>query len=477
MAAVRLRSLSRDEEEIVHEQSLKSLAKLGVKVKNDRVLKMLEDAGAAVDHDKGIARISEDMVNAAVKSAPKSIVLGARDPKHDKKLPVDTYPLLATTGLAVYTIDIETGEKRPSTDADLANFSKLADAMDAIDVCWTTVTAGDVNQETLAIRSLWTALKNCGKHVQVIPAARDGRDARRQIELAALVAGGEEELRKRPLFSVISCPIAPLSFDRGPVDAQVEFAKAGIPVVAMSMSLCGMSAPVTIGGTIVNINTENLASLVISQTSAAGAPFIYSSESAPIDMKTGVMDYASLSFPVICAGASQMAARYGLPTMVASWGVETKSPGLLLSFSEAFSSLVSPLVGSDMISGAGSIDSAKGASLEQIVIDAYLWEDVRAVMKAYEVTEETAALNVVEEVGHGNSFLSHLHTARNFRKELVFRDPAKQKWQATQSDSMIPEVREFVRRVLEEHEVPSVDAETLRKGDELIADYEKELRT
>ena len=475
MAIARLKFLSKDEEEIVHEQSLKSLAKLGIMVKNARVLKMLGDAGATIDESKSIAKIPEDMVNDAVKNAPKSIVLGARNPKHDKKLPVETYPLLTTTGLAVYTTDLETGEKRPSTDADLANISKLADALDGIDVCWTSLTATDVNQETLAIRSLWTALKNCGKHVQVVPAARDGKDARKQAELAALVAGGEDELRKRPLFSVIACPIAPLTFDTGPVDAQVEFARAGIPVVAMSMSLSGLSAPVTVAGTLVNINTENLASLLISQTAAAGAPFIYSTESAPMDVKTGMMDYNSFLFPLICAGASQMAKRYRLPTMTASWGVETDSPGLLLPYSDVFLCAVSPLSGSDMISGAGSIDSAKGASLEQLMIDSNMWEDIRAIMKKFEVTEETAALKVVEEVGHGNSFLNHVHTARNYKKELIIRDPEKKKWQATMSDEMVPEVRELVLRTLKEHLVPSIDADTLRKGDELIANYEKEL--
>jgi trimethylamine--corrinoid protein Co-methyltransferase len=475
MAVARLKFLDKDEEEFVHEQSLKSLRTLGIMVKNDRVLKMLKDAGATVDESKGIAKISEDMVNGAVKAAPKSFVLGARDPKHDKKIPIETHSWMATTGLAVYTLDIETGERRPTTDQDLANFSKLADALEPVDICWTTVTATDVQQETLAIRSLWTAMKNCSKHVQVIPAARDGRDARRQVELAALVAGGEEELRKRPLFSVISCTIAPLSFDRGPVDAQVEFAKAGIPVVAMSMSLSGMSSPVTMAGTIVNINTENLASLVISQTAAAGAPFIYSSESAPIDMKTGVMDYTSHAFPIISAGVAQMACRYGVPTMVSSWGIETKNPGLEASFSQIYTGAIGPLCGSDLISGAGSIDAAKGACLEQVVIDAYMWEDVRAVMRKYTFSEETAALDVVAEVGHGNSFLSHIHTARNFKKELYFRDPKKQEYQATRSTAMAPAAKEVARKLLKEHRVPPIDPETIRKGDEHIAKYEKEL--
>jgi trimethylamine--corrinoid protein Co-methyltransferase len=475
VAVARLRFLEKDEEEFVHEQSLKSLRTLGIMVKNDRVLKMLKDAGATVDESKKIARISEDMVNDAVKKAPKSFTLGARDPRHDKKVPIETYSWLATTGLAVYTIDLETGQRRPTTDQDLANFSKLADALEPIDICWTTVTATDVQQETLAIRSLWTAMKSCSKHVQVIPAARDGRDARKQAELAALVAGGEEELRKRPLFSVISCPIAPLAFDKGPVDAQVEFAKAGIPVVAMSMSLSGMSSPVTMAGTVVNVNTENLASMVISQTAAAGAPFIYSCESAPIDMKTGIIDYTSHAFPLISSAVAQMAHRYGVPTMVSSWGIETKNPGLEASFSQIFTGAIGSLCGSDLISGAGSIDAAKGASLEQVVLDASMWEDVRAVMRKYVMSEESVALDVVAEVGHANSFLSHIHTARNFKKELYFRDPKKQEWQATRSTSMIPAVKEVVLKLLKEHRVPPIDPEIIRKGDEHIARYEKEL--
>ena len=475
MAIVRLKFLSKDEEELVHEQSLKSLANLGIKVKNDRVLKMLGDAGATIDDSRSVAKIPEDMVNEAVKNAPKKIVLGARNPEHDKVVPVSTHSLLATTGLAVYTIDLKTGEKRPSTDSDLANFSRFADAMEGVDISWTTVTAGDVNQQTLAIRSLWTSLKNCGKHIQVVPAARDGRDAQKQAELAALVAGGEDELRKRPLFSVISCPIAPLSFDKGPVDAQVEFARAGIPLVAMSMSLSGMSAPVTVGGTLVNINTENLASLTISQAAAAGAPFVYSSESAPIDMMTGMMDYTSLMFPLISAGAEQMAKRYGLPTLTASWGFETASPNLMMPFGDVFHTAVSPLCGSDMISGAGSIDFAKGASLEQVAIDSFIWEDIREVMRRFEVTEETAALKVVEEVGHGNTFLSHVHTARNFKKELIIRDAEKRKLKKAMLSRDPPELRALVSQILEEHQVSQIDADTLHKGDELIKMYESEL--
>jgi trimethylamine--corrinoid protein Co-methyltransferase len=476
MAVPRLKCFDKDEEELVHQQSLKCLSEIGVMVKSDSVLKLLANAGASVDYRSGVVRLPERLVMDAVKNAPKNFTLGARDPKHDKKVPVKDHPLLATTGLAVYTFDLETGEKRPTTMKDLATFCRMADAMNGIEICWTTVTAHDAVQNALAPRSLWIALQNNTKHIQVVPATRGAEDAKKQVELASLVVGGSEALKKKPIFSVICCSIAPLSFEPHSVEAQVEFAKAGIPIVSMSMSLSGMSSPVTMAGTVVNINSENLASLVISQAASKGAPFIYSTESAPIDMMTGVMDYTAYEVPFLSAGASQMAHRYCLPCMVSSWGTESKSPGYEGSIGELLGTIVSNFVGSDMCSGAGSLDSAKGAALEQIVIDSYFWEDVQRFIRKFDVTEETIALDVMKAVGHGNTYLRSPHTIRNFRKEIVIRDKKTQAWQATMSTKMVPEARAIAKKTLAEHNVPKLDPAVLKQGDAILADYEKRVR-
>lgn len=468
MAVARVRFLDRTEEDFVHGKSLQWLEKIGVMVKSPKVLAMLERAGARVDRDKGIARIPEQMVAEAVLKAPKRIVLGARDPKNEKVIPVETWPLMTTTGLAVYTFDIDTGEKRPTTSKDLANFSRVADAMDAVDIVWTTVTASEVPQDALALHSLWTTLRNCTKHIHVIPTPKSAEEAKALVDLGAIVAGGHDELRRKPLFSVISCPIAPLGFERASIEGQVEYSRAGIPVVCMSMSLSGMSSPVTTCGTLVNINTENLASLVISQVAAPGSPFVYSSESAPIDMTTGVMDYASHNLPMIASGASQMAKRYGLPSQTGNWGIETKIPGMQASFTEMLTTFLASMSGSDMVAGAGSCDAAKGAALEQVVIDSYLWEDCRKYMQSFEMSDEAAATEVVQAVGHGNTFLRHMHTARNFKKEIIFRDQQRKTWQATLSTDMVPEAKAIAKRLLAEHKVPDVDPDVARRGDALV---------
>ncbi|MBU0624160.1 MAG: trimethylamine methyltransferase family protein, partial [Candidatus Thermoplasmatota archaeon] len=87
MAVARLKFFDEDEEELVHEQSLRCLERIGVMVKSESVLKMLERAGATIDYKKGVAKLPENMIIEAIKKAQKRIKLGARDPKHDKEIP------------------------------------------------------------------------------------------------------------------------------------------------------------------------------------------------------------------------------------------------------------------------------------------------------------------------------------------------------------------------------------------------------
>jgi trimethylamine--corrinoid protein Co-methyltransferase len=281
-------------------------------------------------------------------------------------------------------------------------------------------------------------------------------------------------MRKRPSFSVIHCSIAPLMFERDAVEAMVEFAKAGAGITTMSMSLSGGTAPVTMAGTIVNANSENLASLVICQTASRGARSIYCSSSAPIDMTTGMINYKSANHPLIQTGLAQMAKRYGLLCMVGDYGLnDTDEPGLPHTFSESMGIAVSTMGGTDLCCGIGSLDHAKGMSLEQIVIDTYVWENIRKFMTPFEISRETAALDVVRQVGHGNTFLQNIHTAKNFRKEIILRDPVKGRFEATLSRSMVAEAREIAKRLLKEHHVEALDGTVVKEGDAVIRDFER----
>lgn len=474
MAKSILRFLEKDEEELIHTKSIKVLEELGVMIHSDRVLDMLSSNGAIIDKKRKIARLPESVVLEALRRAPKEFVLCARNPGKDIILPTKNYPYISTNGLSIYMTDLKTGKKRATTRKDLAMFAKLADYLDAVGFFWPQVTASEVPEMAHNVHELWTSLQNTVKHVQ--GDSVNAGDAQMQIRLATLVAGDEKELRKRPIFSVTCCPIAPLSFERGAVEAQVEFARARVPISSMSMSLSGMSSPVTIAGTIVNANVENLASITITQTASPGAPHIYASESTPIDMSSGTINYKANECPMIASALAQMAKRYGLPCMVGQWGADGKEPGLPLSFNELATIAMTMLSGTDCCSGMGGLESAKGGSLEQMVIDAYLWDNFKPILRNMTISEETMAFDVMKQVGHGNSYLSHPHTTKLLRKELFFPDKKKMAWEATLSTKMVAEAKEMVKKILSEHQVDPIDKDIIKEGDKIIREFEKSLR-
>ena len=475
MAVARLRFLEKEEEELIDQQTMECLETIGVKIKSESVLNMLKEAGAVVDDKTQVAKIPESMVRKALSNVPKEIVLHGRESKHDLRMPVSSWPYVGTSGLATYIIDIDTGKRRDSTVKDIADCVKVADALTGVDFVQTCTTATEVPHQTHGLHELWTALQNTTKHVHGVE-IYNAEDAKKQVELGALIAGGKEELDKRPRFTVIHCSIAPLTFESDAVEAMVEFAKAGVPVTTMTMSLSGGTAPVTLAGTLVNANSENLASFVIGQTARKGARTIYCSSSTPVSMSTGMINYQSANQPLIAAGLAQMAKRYGLPCMVGDWGLnDTTEPGFPHTLSETMGIAISTMTGSDMQGGIGALDNAKGTALEQEVIDSYVWENVRKQMTAFDISKETAALDVIREVGHGNTFLTHIHTARNFRKEIISRDSDKARFEATISSAMVPEAREIAKRILREHEVPMLDKSIIQSGDQIIKEHEERL--
>ena len=473
MAVLGLRFLERHEEDTIHSESIKCLEKIGVLVHSRSVLKMLGEAGASVDFDKQIAKIPERMVNEALKKAPKALTLGAREPKQDLRIPVETYPFVSTGGVTVFMSDFESGIRRKASSKDLADFARLTDAMTAVDAFWPIVTTSDVPPHAQFANELWVSLQSTTKHI--LGSAGSGTlgvpDAKAQISLGAAVAGGPEKLKKHPLFSVLSCIVPPLTFETGSVEAQVEYARAGIPIISMSMCMGGMTAPVTIAGTILTLNTENLASLVITQTASPGAPHIYCSEATLGNVVTGLVGYRGPEAPMIFVGAAQMARRYGLPKMCGQVGIDGDAPGVQVPFGELSSLTLTTMSGTDLCSGVGGLDLDKGCSLEQVVIDAIMWDDFRSFMRKFLVNEDSAALKVIEAVGPGNSFLNHPHTVRNFRSQMFMRAKNSELYGATMSSGMVDDARDIVRKTLRDHEVKPLDKDVLAKGNEIMRAY------
>jgi trimethylamine--corrinoid protein Co-methyltransferase len=79
--------LSQEEQQIIHNESIRILQEVGVLFHSKKALDILAKNGANVDYDSKIAKISAEMVDQSLKKAPKTFVCGARVAERDFSLP------------------------------------------------------------------------------------------------------------------------------------------------------------------------------------------------------------------------------------------------------------------------------------------------------------------------------------------------------------------------------------------------------
>jgi len=441
--------LTKDEEDEVHLESVRILDQVGIKVTSPKVLSMFTDHGAVVDARTQIVRISEKLVREALSKAPKEVKMCARDKTKDLSLPASDHVQGCNDGQPTEVWDIDSQRKRKATARDLADLTLVCDAMPEVDLYWPEVVANDIPPEASNLHEFVISLFFTGKHIQ--HGAGSSVDARYLIKAAAAVVGSEKELKRRPIASITHTPITPLRYEGGDVDAVVEFARAGLPVVHLSMAISGSVCPVTLAGTVSLVNAENLAGTVISQMASPGAPVLYSSESGPMDMRSGVFLSGSTEGALINSAGCQMARRYKLPCQVGGIAASGCMPGFEIGYQKAMSALLPAFAGADQIVGIGGFDRSGCESVEQIVMDCELWRNVLRACGGIGVNKETLAYDAIARVGPGGYFMKDVHTLRHFKKEILLPKIAmRSSGQDAQEEPIRLAARDEVRRILRE---------------------------
>ncbi len=472
LAFGRLILLSDDEVVRIHETSLKILQEIGIKVLSKKVQSLLGEKGAEVDASRSTVKIPSSLVEEAIKKAPKEMTLCGRNPKSDLKLPTTDFPFVAPNGCTTFMNDLETGEKRMTKASDLRDFAILCDYLDGIDFFWSVCVPTEIRPSLQYIRGFAIALNNIQKHIQFH--ALSAEEARWQIKLASAVVGDEEKLKRRPIFSSVNCPVAPLVFEKRSSEAMVELAKARIPVAPMSMASSGVTAPATIAGTLAIVNSENLGALVILECANPSAPMIYTAESCPADMRTGEFNYSAPESILIGAGVAQMARFYGIPCYPTGIGMDEtpKDWEELIAFSQSL--VFDALSRGDISSGLGSLENAEVSSLEQVILDVEAWKYARAYLRSFRVDEETLGFEAISEVGPGGNFLGLKHTLKHFQQEIWLKKEASILEPST-AGSLVERANEKVRQILATHVPLPLEEEVQREINQILRNCEKEM--
>jgi trimethylamine--corrinoid protein Co-methyltransferase len=458
-----LRPLTPDALARLHAASLRILDETGIAVGSPSVRDRLGAAGARVAGER--VHLPAPLVDAALAAAPRTYTLAARDAAWD--LPLDGHNgYLSVDGSAAEILDLETGLRRPSTEADLAQVTRLADALPEIAFLWQGVEAGDRPVPVRPLHELRTQLANSGKHVQLMTAVTP-LAARGAVEMARAVAGGAEALRARPILSSFQVSLSPLQFEGDALEAALVYADAGVPAGFVVMAIGCATAPATPAGVLAQSNAEVLAGVTILETLAPGAPTFYGACSTTMDLRSGLVACGGPEDLLYQAAFAQMARHYRIPSSVGTFAPGAKAGDWQAGLENGLSGLVSLLAGADMLSGAGLLYAARVFALDEMVLDAEIFGLLRHLAGGIAVEEETLAVDVIREVGPGGNFLSEDHTIAHMRglwQPRLFDRGTWEDWEAAGRPTPRERARERARSLLASH-VPEPLADGL--ADEL----------
>ena len=223
--------LSPSELERIHEATLEIMEDVGIRFPSDKALGILEKNGCEVDRATQVAKLPRKVVMEAVAQAPKEYTLAGRDADADMLID-GKHCYLSNDGSGVFVFDHKTGEKRPSTKADAATSARFVDALPNISYYWgPVVTSQDVPPATKALHDAEAVFTNTSKHFQTVTTVGE-KPARYVVEMAAAIAGGVDELRKRPILSFMQCAVDPLGHDGPNLEANLVAAEHGLASVA-----------------------------------------------------------------------------------------------------------------------------------------------------------------------------------------------------------------------------------------------------
>ena len=419
--------------EPLHDATLRLLETTGMRFESPKALAILKKAGAKVDEGSDLVRLPRRLVEEALALAPREFNLGARDAACDLRVG-SGFTYGTTDGCGVEVVDWRTGERRSSTKADLADVTRMQDCLGSICYWWPTVSAGDCG-ETAQIHEIEAGWNNTSKHLMGM--VQGETLARAAVEMATAVAGGAEELRRRPLMSDLIGTVSPLLHDKDGIEAGLVFAEAGIPVCYVTMPNLGTTAPATKAGAFVLGAAEMVAAAALHELAAPGSPVLGSIMQIYADPRTAL----TMTSPLDDRGrfiATELLHSFGLPALGAFGGTDAESSGTWLAGAETMLQLLQlPLDGCELYSGIGLTATYKLFSPENLILDDDLYHRARHAFLDIPMDEESLALDVIEAVGPGGHFLAQPHTRRHMREAVLravsqeiaedgqhYRDPA-----------------------------------------------------
>ncbi len=436
--------LDSDRMGFLKERVMRLLEDYGVMIVHPQAKKALLKAGAREGIEAGRLKMPRALIKEALAQTPKSTTLAGKARQFDVPLPRPDSGFILRTGTGGHGyIDPRDASYRNMDLTAASEFAAVADSLDQVGFIAHPFVHG-VPEVTADIHSYARISAGTRKHVWMQPYQKENIDY--LLKIAAIAAGGEEQLRSRPSTSTITCSFSPLEFKYMDTEVIIACGKYGVPVHACSLPSAGGTAPLSAPSLTLMAVAEIVGMITMAHVLSPGLPIIATPLMFALDMRTGsalqssveAMQAASLSIQMVKHGYGLMAHTYGSGSDTPDADHQSMSERALLMQTVALS-------GADIMGGVGQLECATVFSPVQAVLDNEIGAMIRRFLRTPELNDEALNFGEMMQVAVGGHFLDSNHTVTGCRDQFVphiFQRKGRDDYEASNRRGAFEEARD-----------------------------------
>ena len=403
--------LTPDQIEQIIAAAKKILAEIGTKYLDDKAIKYLKDLGLA-PADDGLVKITAPVIDRALASAPKGVMIYDRDGQPAMDLSAGHIYFGSLTNGFKY-LDPAGGQELPLGRKEEAAMVRLSDALPHIHYAMNSGTLCDCEHGYPGAEAFAIVYENTTKPIGFT--TNDFDSCVEAVELASALAGGPEALAAKPFLVHYAEPISPLVHNADSCRKLMFLAEKSVPVTYTPYTMMGGTGPMDFAAALSMVTAEILAGLVLHQAVNPGAPFIFGGMPSYLEMRHSIGVMGAPELHMLVAAEAEISHYLGFPFFGTAGCSDARTVDLQAAAEGTMSIMSALLSKANLIHDLGLMGHGESTSPEMLVLSDELIGMLHPFRRGIEVSEKTLAHQVIAEVGPGGHFLTHKHTMSNFR--------------------------------------------------------------
>lgn len=448
--------LSESDVQRIHATALDVLEKIGISEAPDSGVALLTGAGCILGED-GRIRFPRALVEDVLARAARKFPLCAQDTEWDLE-PWGDKVWFGTAGAAVNVPEYATRSYRDSTAKDLYNMARIVDTLDNIHFFQRTVVCRDIEDPSdMDFNTCYLAVAGTRKHVGT--SWTQPSHVSDSLDMLHHIAGGENKWRARPFVSQSNCFVAPpLRFAPESCECLEIAVRGGMPVLLLSASQSGATAPASLAGTVAQACSEVMAGLVYVDSISPGHPAIIGMWPFVSDLRTGAMSGGSPEQALLTAACGQMGRFYDMSLGSPAGMTDSKIPDYQSGLEKGYTLSLAGLAGVNLVyETAGMYGSLLGCSIEGLILDNDAIGAVQRLMRGIRVDDEALSFETMKDVclGGAGHYLGHSQTMDLMTRDYFYPETGDRRspgeWEGSGSTLAVDSAIEQKNLILQSH--------------------------